>query len=271
MLACAFLPVIGHAFWIRFLVRLCEQTEKSAGYWHSLFHLCSHQSPAPSWVTWLISFVYLCQNHSADHCSESSRSLLLRAAPSRGSLNHVCWYSGLVMVRSMPSTRRPVLRTRSARRSGNAGVPPACAVRALSYRSARNHRDRPPSGSEHHQALRESGWKGRVYPRPIVPIRSSISSTSCSLRRSPSSVSWRAVMCIPGVAICRRIARAGEFFASFGATATDHSHPTACTADLGAAERRGSVRACDFRLAQRGGLRAVPCTDAHRDGAHEPR
>ena len=86
----------------------------------------------------------------------------------------------------------------------------------------------------HHAALRDSGWHGRVLPtyRPdavVNPDRAGFRedvARLCALAGEP--VSWT------GSLAAHRTRRA--FFASLGATATDHGHPTARTADLDSAD-----------------------------------
>ena len=82
----------------------------------------------------------------------------------------------------------------------------------------------------HHRAVRESGWHGRVLPtyRPDVVVdperdgfRTNVAAL-CALAGEP--VSWT------GYLAAHRARRA--FFKGLGATATDHGHPTARTADL---------------------------------------
>src|SRR5688572_10303662 len=93
----------------------------------------------------------------------------------------------------------------------------------------------PTDSLEHHRAIQESGWKGRVVttyrPDPIVDPEHELfpsalkelgALTSCDVH------SWR------GYLEAHRTRRA--FFASMGATATDHGHPTPLTADLSASE-----------------------------------
>jgi glucuronate isomerase len=93
----------------------------------------------------------------------------------------------------------------------------------------------PTDSLEHHRALRASGWKGRVIttyrPDPVIDpehesFRSALAQfgelTRCDVH------SWH------GYLRAHRTRR--EFFASVGATATDHGHPTPRTADLSAAE-----------------------------------
>ena len=93
----------------------------------------------------------------------------------------------------------------------------------------------PTDTLAHHSAIRESGWPGRVIttyrPDPVVDpehelFHSSLAElgklTNCDVH------SWR------GYLEAHRTRRA--FFASYGATATDHGHATPRTADLSAAE-----------------------------------
>jgi glucuronate isomerase len=95
--------------------------------------------------------------------------------------------------------------------------------------------ENPLDDLRHHKAIRESGWKGRVItayrPDPVVDpefegfrdnlkLLSDLTGEDCQ--------SWT------GYLAAHRQRRA--FFASMGATSTDHGHPTARTADLSAAE-----------------------------------
>ena len=88
---------------------------------------------------------------------------------------------------------------------------------------------------EHHQAIRESGWEGRVVtayrPDPVVDpdfegfaanIRAFGELTGCD------TLTWS------GYLDAHRKRR--TFFRWHGATSTDHGHPTAATADLPPAE-----------------------------------
>jgi glucuronate isomerase len=87
----------------------------------------------------------------------------------------------------------------------------------------------------HHRKIRESGWNGRVVttyrPDAVVDpeheqFRSAL--TQFGELTGQDVHSWR------GYLEAHRLRRA--FFADAGATATDHGHPTARTADLSAAE-----------------------------------
>jgi glucuronate isomerase len=93
----------------------------------------------------------------------------------------------------------------------------------------------PTDRLDHHRAIRESGWKGRVVttyrPDPVLDpehelFRSALAEFGELTNRDVHS--WR------GYLEGHRIRRA--FFASAGATATDHGHPTPRTADLSPAE-----------------------------------
>ena len=92
--------------------------------------------------------------------------------------------------------------------------------------------DSPLDTLEDHKAVRESGWKGRIVPTfrpdPVVdPEISGFRGKCCGDwkldRRRYGIVAW-----ISAGAAC-----GGAYFKLLGATATDHGHPTAMTADLG--------------------------------------
>jgi glucuronate isomerase len=86
------------------------------------------------------------------------------------------------------------------------------------------------SDLEHHAALRTSGWQGRVVPtyRPdftVDPEREGFLANVIRLTEmAGESLTWQ------GYLSAHRARRA--FFKTLGATATDHGHPTAQTADL---------------------------------------
>ncbi|SJZ66971.1 glucuronate isomerase [Consotaella salsifontis] len=86
-----------------------------------------------------------------------------------------------------------------------------------------------------HKAIRESGWNGRVITayRPDPVIDPDFAGFAANLRRfgeltGCDTESWS------GYIEAHRSRRA--FFREFGATSTDHGHPTAATADLSQAE-----------------------------------
>lgn len=93
----------------------------------------------------------------------------------------------------------------------------------------------PLDGLEHHQAIRNSGWSGRVItayrPDPVVdPEFEGFHDNLARLSEltDEDCHSWT------GYLEAHRKRRA--FFAQMGATSTDHGHPTARTADLSAGE-----------------------------------
>jgi glucuronate isomerase len=93
----------------------------------------------------------------------------------------------------------------------------------------------PLDSLSHHQALRKSGWKGRVItafrPDPVVdPEHPEFSSGIAQLAEltGEDTGRWQGYL----LALAKRRA----FFASLGATSTDHGHPTARTFDLSTSE-----------------------------------
>jgi glucuronate isomerase len=91
---------------------------------------------------------------------------------------------------------------------------------------------------QHHATIRDSGWNGRVVtayrPDPVVdPEHEQFPSAL----RQFGEISGEDVHTWDGYLRAHRQRRA--FFASMGATSTDHGHPSAATADLPDAEARG--------------------------------
>jgi glucuronate isomerase len=88
---------------------------------------------------------------------------------------------------------------------------------------------------EHHKAIRESGWGGRVITayRPDPVIDPEFEGFAANLDRF-SQLTGEDCRTWPGYLAAHRQRRA--FFAEMGATSTDHGHPTARTADLSAGE-----------------------------------
>ncbi|MDQ2639282.1 MAG: glucuronate isomerase [Pseudomonadota bacterium] len=90
---------------------------------------------------------------------------------------------------------------------------------------------------QHHQAIRASGWRGRVVSayRPDAVIDPEHEEFPAALRAF-GEITGEDVHDWDGYLRAHRQRRA--FFASMGATSTDHGHVTAATADLGAAAAR---------------------------------
>jgi glucuronate isomerase len=102
----------------------------------------------------------------------------------------------------------------------------------------------------HHKAIRESGWKGRVItafrPDPVVdPEFEGFRDNLAELGRitGKDTATWDGYL---AALADRRL-----YFKSFGATSTDHGHPTAATADLARAEAEKL-----FDIVRRGGATA---------------
>ncbi|HLK40093.1 MAG TPA: glucuronate isomerase [Polyangiaceae bacterium] len=93
----------------------------------------------------------------------------------------------------------------------------------------------PLDGLVHHKALRASGWKGRVVtafrPDPVVdPEHPDFAANVSTLGEltGEDTHAWGGYL--------RALAGRRQFFASLGATSTDHGHPSAATFDLSRSE-----------------------------------
>jgi glucuronate isomerase len=91
--------------------------------------------------------------------------------------------------------------------------------------------DSPLDTLEHHKAIQESGWKGRVLPtfRPDSVIDAEYSGFTENIEKL-GGITGENVGTFKGYLNALRKRR--EFFKSMGATSTDHGHLTAMTADL---------------------------------------
>lgn len=87
----------------------------------------------------------------------------------------------------------------------------------------------------HHAAIRDSGWKGRVVTayRPDPVVDPDFEGFQANLDRL-SDLTGEDARSWTGYLNAHRKRRA--FFASMGATSTDHGHPTAATANLSTAD-----------------------------------
>lgn len=95
--------------------------------------------------------------------------------------------------------------------------------------------DSPLDSLEHHAALRKSGWKGRVIPtfRPdavVDPEFAGFADRAAQLgaETGEDTTKWAGYL--------NALRKARARFRELGATATDHGHPTAQTADLSTSE-----------------------------------
>jgi len=88
---------------------------------------------------------------------------------------------------------------------------------------------------EHHQAIRDSGWRGRVVTayRPDAVVDPEFEGFAANLDRL-SEMTGEDCLTWTGYLAAHRQRRA--FFQSMGATSTDHGHPTAATANLSPSE-----------------------------------
>jgi glucuronate isomerase len=84
---------------------------------------------------------------------------------------------------------------------------------------------------EHHQAIRDSGWSGRVITayRPDAVVDPQFEGFSKNLERL-SELTGQDCLSWGGYLAAHRDRR--RFFKAMGATSTDHGHPTVATADL---------------------------------------
>ncbi|WP_207457606.1 glucuronate isomerase [Azospirillum sp. SYSU D00513] len=88
---------------------------------------------------------------------------------------------------------------------------------------------------DHHRAIRESGWKGRVVtafrPDPVVDpefegFQANVEALGAMTGENTGN--WAGYLAA--------LANRRQYFKEFGATSTDHGHPTAATADLSRAD-----------------------------------
>ena len=98
--------------------------------------------------------------------------------------------------------------------------------------------DSPLDTLSEHAKIRSSGWKGRILPtfRPDPVVDPAYPEFRANVKKlgevaREDTTTWRGYL--------RALESRREFFKTLGATATDHGHPTARTADLseGEAER----------------------------------
>jgi glucuronate isomerase len=95
--------------------------------------------------------------------------------------------------------------------------------------------DSPLDSLEHHLALKQSGWRGRVIPtfRPDAVVDPDFADFATNVARlgemtGEDTSTWRGYL--------GALRKSRHRFKAAGATATDHGHPTAATADLDSIE-----------------------------------
>jgi glucuronate isomerase len=105
--------------------------------------------------------------------------------------------------------------------------------------------DSPLDSLADHAAVRDSSWPGRIVPtfRPDLVVDPSLPDFQKNIQAlgeitGEDTATWRGYL--------RALAARRQFFKTLGATATDHGHPTAQTADLSEPE---AVRLFELVLA----------------------
>jgi len=126
--------------------------------------------------------------------------------------------------------------------------------------------DSPLDTLAEHAAIRDSGWKGRIVPtfRPDPVVDPAFPDFLDRVEKLGSltgedTATWRGYL--------RALAARRQFFKSLGATATDHGHPTAQTANLSEAEAEwlfGKILAGDADAAKQEQFRAQMLTEMAR-------
>ena len=126
--------------------------------------------------------------------------------------------------------------------------------------------DSPLDTLAEHAAIRDSGWKGRIVPtfRPDPVVDPAFPDFLDRVEKLGSmtgedTATWRGYL--------RALAARRQFFKSLGATATDHGHPTARTANLSEAEAEwlfGKILAGDADAAKQEQFRAQMLTEMAR-------
>lgn len=158
---------------------------------------------------------------------------LFRATPSRIWFEHVLAEVLGIFQRPGPDNADAIYDAIQARLDT-----PEFRIRALFDRfriEALATTDSPLDDLGHHAALRDSDWKGRIIPtfRPDAVVDPEFEGfaegvAQLSALTGEDTTTWKGYL--------SALAARREFFKSMGATATDHGHPTAATADLGPAE-----------------------------------
>jgi len=158
---------------------------------------------------------------------------LFRATPSRMWFEHVLTKVFNIFQRPGPDNADAVYDAIQAKLDT-----PEFRIRALFDRfriEALSTTDAPLDDLAHHEAIRNSGWNGRVIPafRPDAVVDPEFEGFAEGVARlgeltGENTDTWKGYL--------RALAARRAFFKSIGATSTDHGHPTAATADLSPAQ-----------------------------------
>jgi glucuronate isomerase len=126
--------------------------------------------------------------------------------------------------------------------------------------------DSPLDSLEDHSAIRSSKWRGRILPtfRPDPLVDPAFAGFGAGIEKlgaltGEDTATWRGYL--------KALAARRQFFKSLGATATDHGHATAQTADLSNAEAEwlfGKVLAGEADAAQQEMFRGQMLTEMAR-------
>ena len=125
--------------------------------------------------------------------------------------------------------------------------------------------DGPFDTLEQHQKIKASGWKGRVLPtfRPDAVVDAEYLGFNDNLKKLGEAAN-EDVSTYAGYLNALRKRR--KFFIENGATATDHGHLTAMTADLSPLEASALYERIYTGKLRAGDVEAVPGADADGDG-----
>jgi len=164
---------------------------------------------------------------------------LFRGTPSRMWLDHVFFEILDLGVSLAPDNADELYDAINARLANEAYRPRALFDRFNIELLATT--ESPLDSLEHHQAIRDSNWHGRVVTayRPDPVVDPEYEGFAGNLKRfaeltGEDTLSWS------GYLAAHRKRRA--FFQTMGATSTDHGHPSAVTADLDPAEAQQLFR-----------------------------
>ena len=158
---------------------------------------------------------------------------LFRATPSRLWLTHA--FSDLFQIDVLPDAKNAdALYDLMSERLQHEAMRPRALFERFNIEVIATT-ESPLDDLRHHKALQESGWRGRVITayRPDSVIDADRADFAQNLQAF-AKITDTDIESFAGYLAAHRKRRA--FFKSFGATSSDHGHPTATTADLSSAE-----------------------------------
>ena len=129
--------------------------------------------------------------------------------------------------------------------------------------------DAPTDSLEAIQSVRNSGWKGRIVPafRPDSVVDPDFPGFAANINKlgeqtGEDTSTWSGYL--------RALRKSRARFKELGCTSTDHGHPTAQTADLPTSEAAALFSKVLSGSSDAARARALPRTNAYRNGADEP-